>query len=287
MRIAATCFLPLWGMLILLVGRGYAAGPVRLDSASVGVEQDAAYTAGSESFLVRSFDGGPAATDVLNACESLRRALRELWLGANATTDWRPRCQVIVYSTRAAYLGAVGRGAGQTSGSSLVRFDGGRATERRIDLLAGDHGQLSALAHELTHVVLADRFGGRLPPRWLDEGVATLADSVAKQSLHRRDCLDALRTGAALRLTELFYLERFRSADQVPTFYGQSASLVRFLADRDDPERVIVFVERALDHGYDRALRDVYQIHDVSQLERMWHQFATRHVEIAQVVTAR
>ncbi len=233
-----------------------------------------ALTETSENFHVRSYGGGPSAADVLKNCEALRAQCRHTWFPTEQERTWRPLCTVVLHASRASYLQAVGRGGAQTSGSSLVRFDGDRVATRRIDLLVVRAGQTSALAHELTHVVLADRFGARCPPRWLDEGIATLADAAAKQSLHERDFRRALHGGAALRLVDLLRLEQFTSAEQVPAFYGQSLSLVRFLAERDEPAKIVDFAAAATVEGYDRALQKHYGIHDVAALESRWREYA-------------
>lgn len=228
----------------------------------------------SASFQVRSVPGGPAAEDVLKHCERLRSELQRLGLGGETQEPWRPRCEVVVHATRGSYLHAVGRGGGQTSGSSLIRFDQGRVRTRRIDLLMDKQTDLPALPHELTHVVLADRFRGKQPPRWLDEGIATMADSLEKKKLHHRDCQQALRTGTALRLIDVLRLEQFTSAQQVPAFYGQSLSLVHFLSAKDGPGRVVDFVAAAIHQGYDRALKTYYGIDSVATLEQEWREFA-------------
>lgn len=233
----------------------------------------------SENFDVRSFRSGPSAADVLNKCDALRAQCRRLWLASEKETTWRPRCTVVLHASRASYLQAVGRGGAQTSGSSLVRFDGDRVATRKVDVLVDGKGEVSALAHELTHVVLADRFGTRRPPRWLDEGIATLADTAAKQSLHERDCRRAIDGGSALRLVDLLPLEEFTSAAQVPAFYGQSLSLVRFLAERGEPAKIVDFAEAAMVEGYDRALKEYYGIDDVAALESRWREYAASRQE--------
>jgi hypothetical protein len=233
-----------------------------------------ALVANSTYFVVRSHRGGPSAAKALEQCQSLREELQTKWLG-NAEADiWQPRCEIVIHATRASYLQVVGRGGGQTSGSSLIQFEAGRVAVRRIDLLVDQQGNITALPHELTHVVLADRFGGRQPPRWVDEGIATAADSHEKRTLHRRDCHDALRSGAALRMFELLTLEQFTSARQVPAFYGQSLLLVRFLATQGNHQKVIDFSEAAMDKGYDHALQQCYGIDGVVALEQRWRDFA-------------
>lgn len=235
-------------------------------------------TAEPVNFLVRTYHGGPSAVKVNELCEQLRAQLQCSWLGAKSDADWRPRCEVVLHPTRARYLQAVGRGGGSTSGSSLIRLDQGRIILRRIDLLVDDQGGLPALPHELTHVVLADRFGGQ-PPRWLDEGIATMTDTVGKRTLHHRDCQEALRNGTALRIVELLSLERFATAQQVPAFYGQSLSLVHFLAEQDEPERVITFAVLAQKHGYDHALRTCYEIDGIADLDHKWRDYAMRTLQ--------
>lgn len=230
--------------------------------------------ANGADFIVRSHKGGPLPVDILESCRLLREELRRMWLGAVAPDAWRPRCEIVLHATRASYLQAVGRNGGQTSGSSLIQFENGRIVARRIDLLEDGQGRISALPHELTHVVLADRFGGRQPPRWLDEGVATMADSTEKRALHQRDCQHALHTGTALRMFDLLALDQLTSARQIPAFYGQSLSLVRFLAEQDEPQKVVVFSEVAMKKGYDHALQQCYGLDGVIALERKWRGYA-------------
>jgi hypothetical protein len=227
---------------------------------------------GNDNFLVRSYRGGPAAQEVLQRCERLRGELRRRWLATEGDVTWDPRCEVVLHRTRSQYLEVVGKNAGQTSGASLIRFQAGRVALRRLDLLVDGDGQLPALAHELTHVVLADRFAGRQPPRWVDEGIATLADSAEKRLLHHRDCENALRGGTALRMIDVLTLDQFTSPEQVPAFYGQSLSLVSFLTQRDRPSRVVEFAATAMNAGYDRALQEHYGIDGVAGLERRWRQ---------------
>lgn len=232
------------------------------------------YRAESDCFVVQSYQDGPVAGDVLSMCSTLRDRLRRLWLAERESASWQPRCQVVLHATRNHYAHAVGRGAANTSGSSLIRFKANEISERRIDILVDSSGQMTCLPHELTHVVLADRFAGREPPRWADEGLAMLADTTTKQSLHDRDCVEALRGGTMLRIGELVGLQQFNSPQQVATFYGQSLSLTRFLVERDDPARFLPFVELATVKGYDQAIKEVYGIDGLSQLERLWHRYA-------------
>lgn len=226
----------------------------------------------SQNFVIDSFASGPHPDRVALLCESLRSELGRAWC-ERELEDWNPRCEVIVHATLEKYVQMVGQNGSQTMGSSLIQVNSGRTVSRRIDLLVDASGDLPALPHELTHVVMSDRFDGRQPPHWFDEGAAMLADTLHKQSLHERDCRDALRSGSAMPLSELLTLEQFKSANQMPAFYGQSASLTRFLCQKDDITKVTRFAYDANRIGYRQALSIHYKIESVEELERQWRQY--------------
>lgn len=239
------------------------------------------------SFVVYSYRGGPAAEDVLQNCESLREQIQAKWLAVADAEPWQPQCEIVLHPSRTSYAQAVGRGAAQTSGSSLILRDGDAITHRRIDLLVNPSGHFTALMHELTHVVLADRFRGKRAPLWADEGIATEADSATKKSLHHRDCLSALRNGTSLRLGYLLQMERFASPHQMPAFYGQSLSLVQFLLEQDKPSTFVAFLELAKERGYDHALRKIYAIEGIVELESQWRDYAVTGSKVERQTTSQ
>jgi hypothetical protein len=226
------------------------------------------------SFTVYSYRSGPVATEILRQCESLREQLQKTWLRAASSESWNPCCEIVLHGTRNSYIQAIGNSGIRSYGSSLIRSDGKKIIKRRIDLLANGDRQFTALTHELTHVILADRFANGDPPLWANEGIATLADSAVKRSLHQKDCMAALRNGTSFRIIDLLQLNQFTSPHQVPAFYGQSLSLVEFLVERDDSSKFVPFLELANEQGYDRALREIYDIDGVVHLETLWRDFA-------------
>jgi hypothetical protein len=232
--------------------------------------------AASANFAVRAVEGRIDCEQVAKQCESLRSRLFNTW-DRSPPRQWNPRCEVVIHFSRESYGKHVGPGSEQTFGSSLIRIAEGAVVQRRIDLLADEAGRLTALPHELTHVVLAGAFGGRKPPPWVDEGIATLADCESKRELHQRDCRQAIESGTAFRLAELLMLERFPRPDQVAAFYGQSLSLTRFLVERrEQPGEFVRFVNHALEFGYDHAVKTHYGYDSVADLERDWrHQVRT------------
>ena len=227
-----------------------------------------------QSFQVHSFDGGPQTDDVHALCDSLRTNLGRAWTGPQPLAVWQPQCEIRLHQNRSSYVRAVGIAGQQTQGCSLIRLQDGKVTARKIDLLVDSHGDLPALPHELTHVILADCFGGHQPPHWFDEGAAMLADTVHKQSLHARDCQHALRSGTAMPIAQVLRLEQFTSSNQMASFYGQSASLLRFFCGRGDIERVTRFAIDTLDADYEQSLQKHYGIASEQELQRLWKQEA-------------
>ena len=239
----------------------------------------------TENFSVYSYDSTWLATDVGKLAEQRRAAIYEHWRGQDAAPSWNPKCVLVLHSSRQSYLAVVGRGGERTLGSSLLDVQRGTCRARRIDLLADKNNQITALAHELTHVVISDIFRGRRLPQWLDEGIAILADSHEKQLRHAEDWKEAKAAGTTFTAVGLANLEGYPAPSQFPAFYGGSASLTAFLARRGDSTKLLKFAELSLAGGYDKALRDAYQIEGLAELERLWRQSEAMDVySVAQAV---
>jgi len=225
----------------------------------------------SANFVVRNFHASNDARRVAEHCERWRTKLQKYWI-ADQQDTWQMQCEIVVHANRSSYLAAVGTGGLQTFGSSLVKFGSEKEIVQRLIDFRGDspHG-LASVPHEMTHVVLADLLDGRQPPRWADEGMAILADSHEKQMLHERDLTHGLANRTAFRVAELVTMDSYPQSSRIAAFYGQSASLTACLAKRDDPAKFVEFLRRSLDNGYDKALRDVYHLDNLSELEQLWH----------------
>jgi hypothetical protein len=224
----------------------------------------------SPNFAVRNFHPAHDARQVAKYCEQWRAKLQKYWIAAEQDT-WGVKCEVVVHAGIGSYLAAAGSGARQTFGSSLIQFGNDKKVARRLIDFRGDSSfGLAAVPHEMTHVVLADLLDGRQPPRWADEGMAILADTHDKQMLHERDLTQGLASRAAFRVAELMAIESYPQPARIPAFYGQSASLTACQGKRDDRARFVEFLRRSFDDGYDKALRDVYHLDNVGQLEQLW-----------------
>lgn len=211
------------------------------------------------------------AQQLARHAESLRAIARSKWLGEESVEAWNPRCQIVLHSDQRSYVAAVGRGSERTVGSSLVKVDNGRILSRRIDLVGGQTAFLSAaLPHELTHVVVSDRFKSTPLPRWADEGIAILADPESKKARHFNDLREALANGTAFHAAALLTMDDYPRADRFGAFYGQSASLTEFLVKRKDPQQFVEFIERSHVVGHETALQECYGIAGVAELHRQW-----------------
>lgn len=224
----------------------------------------------SENFSIWSYDTRWPATKVGMLAEDQRHHLYWHWQENREPGSWTPTCILVVHNSRESYVAAVGAGGKQSFGSSLLDMRKGKCHGRRIDLLADKDGKLSALPHELTHVVVADLLGNREIPRWLDEGMAVLADSAAKQQAHAQDLHRARLRNETYPVAELLLMDSYPSASRIPAYYAQSASLTAMLVRRGKPKELLAFVDAALDDGYDQALNDVYSIKGIAELDRMW-----------------
>jgi Peptidase MA superfamily len=232
----------------------------------------------TENFQACTTDSEKTAKQLAETAEELRGQLREKWLAESAETgeraSWTPKCQIVLHPNQQSYVAAVGRGSEHTVGSSLVGVDHDQIKSRRIDLVGGRADFLSAaLPHELTHVVLKDRFISTSIPRWADEGTAILADTRAKQGRHRNDLTDAFHRHATFAAASLITMEDYPGPDRMGAFYGQSVSLAEFLIDRKRPSRFVEFIELAGTEGYDAALRQCYGIANVDELDHQWRAY--------------
>ena len=71
-------------------------------------------------------------------------------------------------------------------------------------------------------------------------------------------------------LVQLLDLRQYPSPDQWAAFYGQSASLVRYLLQRGTPQQLLTFAEQQRSAGVNVALREVYGLNGVAELHQHW-----------------
>lgn len=223
------------------------------------------------SIVVHGVSADRAAVIADHALDVRSRAFRHL-LGEEAPRAWRVPCHVHVHETATAFAAAVGGPPAVARGATSIEFTGAEVSLRRIDVMGDGSEEIpDALAHEVVHVVLADHFTAGPPPRWADEGIAVLFDSAEKQQGHQVDFLRASRTGMAWRVRDLLELEEYPAEPgRQRIFYGQSASLARWLVDRRDGPTFIRFLDDCSAVGIDASLHRHYALGSVAALERAW-----------------
>lgn len=256
-----------------------AADTTATESSTVTLRRSACqccqcYVAETPNFRVHCCTTPERLRELAESCERLKARTQTMWLG-ETSTSWQPRCEVVVHATVGTYCRTLGPGSERTSGCSTVRLDKGRVAERRIDLRSDAEGWLSeTLPHELTHVVLADRFTDRRIPAWADEGIAMLAESPDKLQRRLNELRGVVTAGRTLALRQLVSLENGPTSESRAAFYGQSVTLAGLLLERGTPQQLIQYVEAGQRDGHDKALRDVYGVESWSVLESEWRSFA-------------
>lgn len=260
-------------VLILFAGRTDAADekPNDADRPAVKLSRSGRWLVQeTANFHIYCLPSLPEAQRLPVTCESLRRQLQETWFGM-ASGDWSPKCDIVVFPTVSEYSRTLGPGSEQSSGCTSLSIEHERVVMRRIDLRGdADDWERAALPHELTHVIVADRFTKRQIPRWADEGMAILAEPVAKQTRRSAEMQRALAGKRLLTAKELLAISQYPPGNRRDSFLGQSASLVAFLLEQGSPETFLEFVERSATHDFDRALADVYGIASCNRFEVAW-----------------
>lgn len=232
------------------------------------------------SFRCQSQLAWPAARELAASCEAWKTALQEHWLGDDTSDVWHPRCEVIVHPSLAGYAQTLGRPADRSVGCTSLKCDGGRVVYRRIDVRSDAiDWSNAALPHELTHVVLADRFGDKSLPAWINEGVAMLAEDDAKQRLRWSDLRSGLRTRPSYRLGELMRITHHPPVSHLDAFYGQSLSLVGFLMTQSDCETFWKFAGRLTHVSPEAALSEIYGYRSADDLQSAWQSWVERTAE--------
>jgi len=271
MGFAGKCDFAVRGLLGCVVSLALVGGQTSLTAAETELGRRAIST---DNFVIRSRGSVTELEEWGRRCEALLTEVRAKWLGETApAAAWSPRCEVVVHEALATYTAAVPGGERTVASSWVEATRDDRIVVRRIDVRS-DCGDWfgGAMAHELIHILLAERFGLSGVPRWAEEGLALLADPSAKQQAHDADFRRAAADGGEFRLVELFTIGDYPSGTRRQTFYGQSASVVRYLVERQGSAAFVRFIEATAAWGHDAALRDVYACDGVGGLELQWRQ---------------
>jgi hypothetical protein len=250
------------------IGAGMAAFPASGDETPTAVEPPRPVPAARAMMLsdARSYtpnfqvDAPTRRTAHLlaDAAERQRKELAVRWLGTEMP-PWPEPCTVQVQITDPR----------DTSGATSFSFDKGKVTLQRM-ILKGSLETLLAttLPHEVTHTVWASAFGVPVP-RWADEGAALLSEDDESQLRHASLASEILNNPARkIPLRRLMEMRRF--PDDPTVLYAEGYSLTRFLVERKDHRKFLVFVKQGSRDGWDKAVQTHYGFRNVEALEIAW-----------------
>ncbi len=224
----------------------------------------------------------PDCIQLVEQCEHWLQLLRQTWTEGEANKAvWNPKCELVLHPSQTAYNRALNRPGDTSVGSTQMTFDEGRCVFRRIDLRAdANDWQHSALPHELTHTVLAERFGGRPLPRWIDEGIAMHSESEGKRRERLLDLRRILDRGRSMPIQQLLRIDRLPVPELRDAFYGQSIGLTAWFVERSTPAEFATFVEELLTDGFEPALERHYKLRGISELQLKWNEAVRNRAEI-------
>jgi hypothetical protein len=209
---------------------------------------------------------------VAQATERTTAAMARKWLGKD-NVDWQGKCEVVLYGTVGDYSKATGVST-SSPGHAHIESDTttGRVLNRSLHLRC-DHPEMLTvtLPHETTHVVLAGSFDQHAPPRWADEGIASLSEPTEKIEKYRRAVQRMAAEGQLFSLSDLFNLQNYPERRKIDAFYAQSVTVVEYLAQLRGPTTLPEFVRDALRTSYESALQKHYSL-SLNELQMRWQQ---------------
>src|SRR5262249_23299908 len=104
----------------------------------------------------------------------------------------------------------------------------------------------------------------------------------AEQNLRAADLHHSFRAGQVFELRQLMSIDTPEAKDW-SLYYAQSVSLARFLVEQGTPQQMIQFVRESSRKGIEPALRDIYHIGGLSELEERWRAFARQQLASTQL----
>jgi hypothetical protein len=227
-------------------------------------------TAETANFVVWTHLDESATRELAVRCEKLRSSLRASWLGFDGSL-WIPKCAIVLHAGATEYQNTLGTPE-VSVGCTTVTCDQGRIVFRRIDLRNdAQNWRENALPHELTHVVVSERWLDGQIPTWLNEGLAMTSESAQLQE-DRLDMLEAACRSPELLPVNIVLADDHAGARLDPNLrYAVSLSLTRFLLQQGDREQLLRFAELVTTDGYEQALRETYAIEGgIGALESQW-----------------
>jgi len=232
-------------LLALCLGQSEAATSTRSGFAS------------SDNFLVYAPDQ-ELADEVLKKSEQLRKRLAKAWLGEELPLGAGAAViQIKLSATEDKALTWIKDHPGKQYHSVSIRS----SREKAVGV---------TLAHELTHVILATKFLGKLP-RWADEGVASFQDESELCLKRRATLIQYSNSGEWPNLTDV--LNQVGATADEHQFFSVATSISEFLLDRGDESTFFKFAIDGQEMGWESAARKHYEFPSLKAMELRWQEW--------------
>jgi hypothetical protein len=229
---------------------------------------DSFQTVEAVSVRVRHRGADALAQSIATAAGQQRQAITAKWFGPTGA-EWTPKCEITIHPTASAFASATGLNP-QATGRAEVSLDNGTVTSRRIDLRADDPTILEiALPRELAHIVMAELFPSKPPPRWAEEALAIHSTNAAEVSRYLQAAARLAADGQLPTAPELLASTGFPAADRITGFYVASVGIAEYLIEKKGDRAFAAFLTDAQRYGIENALRRQYNL-TPAQLESAW-----------------
>lgn len=232
------------------------------------------HVAESRNFRFHHHNQSNLVARLATQCEVSRDAIRRRWSASSTPANWSIKCDVFLYPTTAEYQQKT-RFPADSWGLADLEIGNGQVWMRRLDMRSDNEARAFNVAvHELTHVVLADRFAHRQIPRWADEGIALNCEPLIRQQDMSGWLAAEIRQGRGFSLQQLLSVQQYPQDKHLgDLFYAQSGSLIEFLLTRNakSEETVIRLVEQA-QQGHSTPLSGA----SLAKLESEWKAWLLR-----------
>lgn len=175
---------------------------------------------------------------------------------------WDNRCKIFLYPNREEYLKDTGCASWSSGHVYIIK------KEIRTYIWQ-DKFFDTILPHEMGHIIFREFVGYKKTlPLWLDEGVACMQESDSQERLVIAKGL--VRWKLYIDLNELSKIKT-TSLIMPFIFYSQSASTVDFLLRNYGRKKFVDFCRQLRDEeNWEEALKSVYNLKDLKQLEELW-----------------
>jgi len=232
--------------------------------ASQGLAGDkTAGLAANANFSV-SADSQDLAEEILSKADKLRVQIAKKWLGETIPDGFGPVSMNVDFDGKDySRTWLLGKNSKRTMHTMWIH-----TTPQKLE---------SALAHEITHVVLANRYPN-LPP-FAQEGVASFYDDDERKAIRRNVLRWFAKTDRWPNVERLLSAETVNPSNQ--SDYTMAVSVTEFLLSRSDNNHEKFFnfaISGQKTQNWDAALSRYYAIRDVQSLQADWQVWAKSNV---------